>query len=615
MNYPTQITAQRHPVLSFAAEELKKYMLAVTGVQLQPGEGGFLLRVDPSLTDESDAYTVRCQLPQVEICGSCPRAVLFGVYGFCRRVLKVGFILPPEKEVVPHIPPARLSFFDFSDTGRFRVRAYTPDMPLDCAMPIDRLAKWGYNTYALSARLWEENRSLMEPELKKRGMEVCLCGHDVGFLIPADRYFPAHPEWFALRDGKRVPVQMCYSHPDFLRELADNLADYSRRNPGIRSAYLMFNDNAQLCQCERCRDRRFVDIYWEGVQTVRERLRQTGVEFTVSAIAYNAALEWTMLETLPQREQGGCMLACWGRDYAHPFCAPADGFQSRFWQAFENWGQRQRKNADGFAMFEYYGDHWMMGSLLPPMPQRIPEDLDIFRSHGVDALVALHFPYRSSVQVMREVVGETEAAAQEHPTEDHVAWFNLYLAGLTMWESAADEDPANAYLRAAFGSLAYAASALLVQTEVALEPLTHFSTAMFKLRICDPWFRDDFSMQGTGKTHVHPWDPNGDNAALTGEAAAACRKAAQQMENALDAAGREEGGAENGLYAEWLSCYRYLGDKTRSLACQYEAQTHILAGNNAAAAACLESALALEKSFDGLEVTHCEKWLAKTANR
>lgn len=615
MEYPVHILAQRHPVLDFAAEELQKYMQAVTGVELEQGTGGFSLRVDPTLDDGRDTYVVSCRPPEVDICGATPRAVLFGVYGFCREVLEVGFVLPPERESIPHIPPEKLSFRSFSDKGRFRIRAYTPDMPLNCVQPIDRLAKWGYNTYALSARLWEANRASMEPELKKRGMDVCLCGHDIGFLVPADRYFAAHPEWFALREGERVPTQMCYSHPEFLMELAKNLAAYCRRNPGIRSAMLMFNDNSQLCGCERCRDRNFVDIYWEGVRLVREQLRREGVETEVSTIAYNAALEWTMLETLPRREKGGCMLACWGRDYAHPLNAPQDGFQSRFWKAFENWSRRQRENGDPFAIFEYYGDHWMMGSLLPPLPQRISEDLDTFRSLGADSIVVLHFPYRSSIRVMREVVGEMDAPGEERPTEDWVAWLNLYLTGRTMWESAADQNPLDAYLSAGFGSLAEAARELLYQAESALAPLTRFSTSMFKLRICDPWFRDDFSMKGTGKTRVHPWNPDEDNAALTKEAALACRKAAQQMEKALKtAAQREEERTTNGLWREFLACYRYLGSKTMSLAYQYEAQVWLLDGNRAAAAACLRSALELEETFDGLEIRHCKEWLSKSVN-
>lgn len=615
MDYPVHIAAQRHPVLDFAAEELRKYMQAVTGVKLEQGLGGFSLRVNPALDDGLDAYTVTCCPPEVEICGATPRAVLFGVYGFCREVLGVGFILPPEREIVPHIPPEKLPFRSFSDKGRFRIRAYTPDMPLDCAQPIDRLAKWGYNTYALSARLWEENKAVMGPELRKRGMGVCLCGHDIGFLVPASRYFASHPQWFALREGERVPAQMCYSHPGFLAELAKNLTAYCRRNPDIRSAELMFNDNAQLCGCERCRGRNFVDIYWEGVRMVREQLRGEGVELEISAIAYNAALEWTMLENLPQRETGGCMLACWGRNYAHSLNAPEDGFQNRFRLAFENWSRRQRENGAPFAIFEYYGDHWMMGSLLPPLPQRIPEDLDLFHSRGADAIVALHFPYRSAIQVMREVVGEEDADEEEYATEDWAAWLNLYLTGRNMWESAASENPLDDYLRAGFGASADAARELLMQAEEALAPLTRFSTALFKLRICDPWFRDDFSMRETGKTRVHPWDPEEDNAALTREAAAACRRAAQQMVKALEAAARmQKPQTAKEMWREFLGCYQYLGDKTASLAYQYEAQERLLDGDRAAAAGCLRKALELEEAFDGLEIRHCQEWLLRLEN-
>lgn len=137
---------------------------------------------------------------------------------------------------------------------------------------------------------------------------------------------------------------------------------------------------------------------------------------------------------------------------------------------FENWSRRQRENGVPFAIFEYYGDHWMMGSLLPPLPQRIPEDLGVFHSCGADAIVALHFPYRSAIQVMREVVGEEDADGEEYDTEDWAAWLNLYLTGRNMWESAASENPLDDYLRAGFGASADAARELLMQAEEAAGP-------------------------------------------------------------------------------------------------------------------------------------------------
>lgn len=610
MEYPVYLTAQPHPVLDFAAAELTKYYRAVTGVELTAGTGGFALRVDPALDDGRDEFSVVCRAPEVEIRGANPRAVLYGVYGFCRKVLGVAFIRPPALERIPRIPPEKLPFQSFSDRGRFKTRAYTPDMPLDCAEPIDRLAKWGYNTYALSARLWEENKAVMWPELEKRGMEVCLCGHDIGFLVPAERHFAAHPEWFALRDGKRIPTQMCYSHPGFLAELGRSLAEYCRRNPGIRSGALMFNDNAELCECERCRVRRFADIYWDGVEAVRGHLRREEVAMELSAIAYNAALEWSMLETLPRQEAGGCMLACWGRDYARALHAPQDAFQERFRQAFLRWSERQKKNGAPFSVFEYYADHWMMGTLLPPLSQRIPDDLAAFSALGIDAVVALHFPYASSIEVMREVVGEN-GAETERPTDAWVDWLNLYLTGRYMWENAAGEEPLEAYTRACFGPLADAGRTLLKQAETALAPLTRFSTAMFKLRVCDPWYRDDFSMNGTGKTRVHPWDPQEDNAALTGEAHAACEQAAAQLRQALAAAECAGEPEEPALWRDFLACFGYLRDKTASLGCQYAAQVCLLEGRREEAAEWLKKALSLEQRFGGLEVGHCREWLAK----
>lgn len=81
-----------------------------------------------------------------------------------------------------------------------------------------------------------------------------------------------------------------------------------------------------------------------------------------------------------------------------------------------------------------------------------------------------------------------------------------------------------------------------------------------------------------------------------------------------DAARTQKPQTAKELWREFFGCYQYLGDKTASLAYQYEAQERLLDGDRAAAADCLRKALELEEAFDGLEIRHCQEWLLRLEN-
>ncbi|MBP5274863.1 MAG: DUF4838 domain-containing protein [Abditibacteriota bacterium] len=70
-------------------------------------------------------------------------------------------------------------------------------------------------------------------------------------LLPGSKYFKEHPEWFALRDGVRRPVQPCLSDPEALKEVAANIRR-EIEELGIRHVAVGLNDNNLYCQCPDC---------------------------------------------------------------------------------------------------------------------------------------------------------------------------------------------------------------------------------------------------------------------------------------------------------------------------------------------------------------------------
>jgi hypothetical protein len=74
-------------------------------------------------------------------------------------------------------------------------------------------------------------------------------------LIPPERYFDEHPEWFSEIDGKREHerAQLCLTNEPMRRELVKNLRARLRANPAATIASVSQNDWHGNCQCPKCR--------------------------------------------------------------------------------------------------------------------------------------------------------------------------------------------------------------------------------------------------------------------------------------------------------------------------------------------------------------------------
>jgi len=74
-------------------------------------------------------------------------------------------------------------------------------------------------------------------------------------LIPPDKYFKNHPEWFSEIDGKRKHerTQLCLTNEEMRKELVENLKQRLRANPAATIASVSQNDWHGNCQCAKCK--------------------------------------------------------------------------------------------------------------------------------------------------------------------------------------------------------------------------------------------------------------------------------------------------------------------------------------------------------------------------
>jgi hypothetical protein len=79
--------------------------------------------------------------------------------------------------------------------------------------------------------------------------------HTFKTLIPPEKYFKDHPEYFSENGGVRVAdAQLCLSNPDVFRIVVDELHRRIAENPKAKFWSVSQNDTYVPCGCERCRE-------------------------------------------------------------------------------------------------------------------------------------------------------------------------------------------------------------------------------------------------------------------------------------------------------------------------------------------------------------------------
>ena len=241
---------------SYAAGELQKYVKAITSVsvplvhepQKPNGFGVWLGRTGQAgsagfpLTETRlgrDGYIARCDDRGLIVAGRCPLGTLFGVYDIIEREFGVRWCEPDELgEVVPQAKAVSVGTFQ---------REYKPSF----------YYRWvDSNDWSLKQR--------MNVQVKVNGKPVGVNWkwhfHTFAILIPPEKYFDEHPEWFSLVKGKRKKstrphshsTQLCTSNPQVVDKLAEGLLETLDADPTIEIITLSPNDGGGFCECPNC---------------------------------------------------------------------------------------------------------------------------------------------------------------------------------------------------------------------------------------------------------------------------------------------------------------------------------------------------------------------------
>ncbi|MFH1567598.1 MAG: DUF4838 domain-containing protein [Gemmatimonadota bacterium] len=228
-----------------AGSELQRYLREITGVEVRlvpesapPQECEILLGHTARQRDEGlqvdwaalreDGFAIRTVGDRLVIAGGSGLGTLYGVYAFLEDYLGCRMYVPGVMRIPRH-EALRLPAID---------TVYVP--------PIAFRETYYTHAYDPEWAAWHR----VDHNRDDWGMWV----HTFASLIPPERYFADHPEWFAQVKGQRIPNgQLCLTDEGLYQELVRNLRQRLAEKPQAHYWSVSQNDTHGYCECDRCR--------------------------------------------------------------------------------------------------------------------------------------------------------------------------------------------------------------------------------------------------------------------------------------------------------------------------------------------------------------------------
>jgi len=245
------------PSTRYGAEELQRFLKQMTGVELPIrsdkgpvagheiilGDNAHLRQLGVAMDFDRlghEGYVIRTVGPHLVIAGGSLRGNLYGVYGLLEDHLGCRWFTP----TVSRIPKReRLAIPALNETRKPALE-YREPFVMDC-FDGDWCARNRVNSSAASL----EGRHGGKVRFG-RGMFV----HTFNRLVPPDKYFDAHPEYFSQINGKRVKdkTQLCCTNEEVVGICTDEMRKRMRQDPEALVFSLSQNDWINYCECKNC---------------------------------------------------------------------------------------------------------------------------------------------------------------------------------------------------------------------------------------------------------------------------------------------------------------------------------------------------------------------------
>jgi hypothetical protein len=245
------------PSTKHGAEELQAFFQEISGAKLPivsdrepPGQQEIILGDNAHLKQLAtgidfeplgpEGYVIRTVGNHLVIAGGSLRGNMYGVYGLLEDHLGCRWFAPG----VSRIPKQKRLALGPIDDRQVPVLEYREPFTYDC-FDGDWCARNRVNSS--SGRLEA-----------KHGGKVRFGGgffvHTFNHLVPPEKYFAEHPEYFSLVNGKRLKdrSQLCCTNEDVIRLCTEGIRQAMQAQPDAFVFSVSQNDWYNYCQCDNC---------------------------------------------------------------------------------------------------------------------------------------------------------------------------------------------------------------------------------------------------------------------------------------------------------------------------------------------------------------------------
>lgn len=204
--------------------------------------------------------------------------------------------------------------------------------------------------------------------------------HTFQHLIPVEKYYDKHPEWFSEINGRRIKDgQLCLSNPEVLEELCRNLATEMEKKPEATYWSVSNNDNMNNCQCAQCY--RLDSLYGAPSGTLLYFINQVAARFPekqISTLAYQYTRKAPerLIAPEPNVNIMFCSIEC-GRQESIATAPEEEEFRSDMY----GW----KRLTDNFFVWDYIVQ---FRNMLNPFPNLhvLQPNLQYFRDNGIEMM-------------------------------------------------------------------------------------------------------------------------------------------------------------------------------------------------------------------------------------
>jgi len=186
-----------------------------------------------------EGFTIKTSGDRLIIAGNKPRGAMYGVYGFLEDYVGIRFYTKdftyiPKREILKipdNIDDTQIPVLEYRDP--YYGQNFDPD--------------WHLRN--------KSNTTMSNLEIMHGGkMKYVGFVHTFDSLVPVEKYFDDHPEYYSMINGERIKkyTQLCLTNPEVLKIAIAGVRKWLMENPDANIVSVSQNDWINPCECPEC---------------------------------------------------------------------------------------------------------------------------------------------------------------------------------------------------------------------------------------------------------------------------------------------------------------------------------------------------------------------------